>query len=264
MLDPKTTWSRAHDLALVYLSLAFRTDSQLSVDEMDSIVDALGTWRPDLSRDDITEIAMESLAVLLDEHSGDEVFGAIDRLQDTLSESERARALDDVVRIAKSDGVFLGRERTFVSHLARAWAVKQQAATALQQPSQEDEDEDWTLLHDLGLVYIVLAHSTDSKLSDSEIAAMLERMSQWQPDLSESELRAILRDSLAAYAEGPGEEELTRSVSALKKALPFLQRLALLDDLTYIAESDGSFNEFEREMIASLSSAFDVDIRVGS
>ena len=262
MLDPKVSWSRAHDLALVYLALAYGTDSQLSTDEMDTIVSALHSWRQDLAVEDIKEVAMESLAVLLDEDSSTEVFSAIDRLQASLSDEERTRALDDVVRIAQSDGVFLGRERTFVSHLARAWAVKEQAVEALQKPSQEDEDDDWTLLHDLGLVYIVLAHSTDGKLSDSEIAAMLERMSQWHPDLSEADIRSVLREALRVYAEGPGEEELTRAVSALKRALPFLQRLAVLDDLTYIAESDGHFNDFEREMIESLSRAFGVEVRV--
>ena len=262
MLDPKVSWSRAHDLALVYLALAYGTDSQLSTDEMDTIVGALHGWRQDLSVDDIREVTMESLAVLLDEDSSTEVFSAIDRLQESLSTEERNRALEDVVRIAQSDGVFIGRERTFVSHLARAWSVKEQAAEALQKPSQEEDDEDWTLLHDLGLVYIVLAHSTDSKLSDSEIAAMLERMAQWHPDLSEEDIRAILREALRVYAEGPGEEELTRSVSALKRSLPFLQRLAVLDDLTYIAESDGDFNDFEREMIQSLSGAFGVEVRV--
>lgn len=262
MLDPKVSWSRAHDLALVYLALAYGTDSQLTADEMDTIVDALHQWRSDLLLDDIRELVMESLAVLLNEGSRDEAFSAIDRLQSSLSDDERARALDDVVRIARADGVLLGRERTFVSHLARAWSVKEQAAAALQQATQGEEEQGWTLLHDLGLVYIVLAHSTDSKLSDSEIAAMLERMNQWQPDLSETEIREILRESLSAYAQGLGQEEITRAVSSLKETLPFLQRLAVLDDLTYIAEADGTVNEFEREMIASMSRAFDVEVRV--
>ena len=48
MLDPKVSWSRAHDLALVYLALAYGTDSQLSTDEMDTIVGALhGRVLPD-------------------------------------------------------------------------------------------------------------------------------------------------------------------------------------------------------------------------
>ncbi|MDX1740816.1 MAG: TerB family tellurite resistance protein, partial [Rhodothermales bacterium] len=200
MLDPKVSWSRAHDLALVYLALAYGTDSQLSIDEMDTIVSSLHGWRQDLTPDDMREVAMEALAVLLDEESSSEVFSAIDRLHDSLTPEERNRAMEDVVRIAQSDGVFLGRERTFVSHLARAWSVKEQAAEALQKPSQEDDDGDWTLLHDLGLVYIVLAHSTDSKLSDSEIAAMLERMGQWHPDLSEADIRSVLREALQASA----------------------------------------------------------------
>ncbi|NNE46258.1 MAG: TerB family tellurite resistance protein [Rhodothermales bacterium] len=262
MLDPRESWSRVHDLALVYLALAYGTDSQLSASEMDTIVQLLHGWRSDLELDDVRELAMESLAIFLDPDASDEVVVAIDRLHDSLEPDERRRALEDVVRIARADGVLLGRERTFISHLAGAWGLKAQASDALQQASDEEEDEDWTLLHDLGLVYIVLAHSTDSQLSDAEIAAMLERMSQWQPDLAEAEIRDILRDSLAAYAKGPGEEELTRSVSALKNKLPFLQRLAVLDDLTYIAEADGSFNEFEREMITSLSKAFNVAVRV--
>ena len=265
MLDPAEDWSRAHDLALVYFALAYGTDSDLSEDELETTIKSLHAWRPDLSGDEAREIALEALAVLLDADSSDEVVAAIDRLQESLSGEERERALNDIVAIARADGIMLGRERTFISHVAGAWGIKEQAAQLLQQTSSEDPSrDDWTLLHDLGLLYIVLAHSTDNKISNSEIAAMLERLGQWQPELDEPELRTLLHASLRLYSTSPGRDELMRSVSALKQALPHLQRLVVLDDLIYIAECDGDVSEYEQEIINSLSQAFDVHVHLQS
>lgn len=263
MLNPRESWSRAHDLALVYVALAYGTDAKLTDKELSTVADALAAWRPDISADDVRDVIMEALAVLLDDDASDEVIAAIDRLHTALSLDERKQAMMDVMRIARADGVLLGRERTFIAHLANAWALKSEAAQMLAQSSPvAAQDNDWSLLHDLGLLYIVLAHSTDNKLSDSEIAAMLERMGQWQPEFDEQEIRAVLREALRIYSQSPGRDELVRSVSALKEALPFLQRVAVLDDLTYIAESDGSVNDYEREIISSMSQAFDVQVRL--
>ncbi len=262
MSHPREAWSRIHDLALVYVALAYGTDSQLSDSEIDTVVTALHRWRPDISINDVREIVLEALAILLDEDASDEVVAAIDRLQSSLSAEERRTALEDVVQIAQADGVILGRERTFISHLARAWSVKSEAADLLQQTSAAaDEDAEWSLLHDLGLIYIVMAHSTDNKLSDPEIAAMVERLNQWQPELSEPEVRVVLRESLQVYSKEPDRDELMRSVLALRDSLPFLQRVAVLDDLSYIAASDGAMNEHEQQMISTLSKAFKVDVR---
>ncbi|MBT8400887.1 MAG: TerB family tellurite resistance protein [Rhodothermia bacterium] len=262
MLNPSEDWSRSHDLALVYVALAYGTDSNLSDDELETTVQALCAWRPDLDEETMREVALEALAVFLDANSSDEVVAAIDRLRKSLSEEEREKALNDIVSIARADGIVIGRERTFISHVAGAWGVKRQAAALLQQASPDELRDDWNLLHDLGLLYIVLAHSSDNELSDSEIAAMVERLSQWQPELNESQIRDILRESLQFYSKGPGVEEIRKSVSSLKQALPYLQRVAVLDDMIYIAESDGVVSDSEQEIMSSLSQAFGVQVRL--
>ena len=91
---------------------------------------------------------------------------------------------------------------------------------------------------------------------------MLERMGQWQPELSEEQIREVLRTSLKFYSTTPGRDEIMRSVASLKQSLPYLQRIAVLDDLTYIAESDGEVSERELEIVSAVSSAFDVQVRM--
>ena len=263
MTNLKDTWTRAHDLALVFVAIAYGTDYCLSDEEMASMVEALKRWSPASDDDDLREVALEAVAIFTEEGASSEVGLAISRLKEVLTRDERRQALEDVVRIAESDGVVLGTERSFVSVLAAAWDVRSKAAILLQEASATGgTPQEWTLLHDLGLLYIVVAHSTDNDLSDTEIAAILERLKRWQPNLDEGGLRAIIRRSLRFYSTGVQRADLQLSVSSLKDALPKIQRIAVLDDLTFIAESDGAISQNERDVIASVAKAFDLEVHL--
>lgn len=263
MTSSKDTWTRLHDLAMVYLALAYGTDKILSDEELETIVSSLKSWDSNLEHNEIQELVVETMAVFLEGNSNDEVVDCIKSLKKSLSPDERVRALKDVVDIARADGIVLGSEHNLISVLANVWEVK----TAIDPDaasSMEDRADDWSLAHDIGLMYVVIAHGGDSKLEDSEIKAMIERMSQWHPDLEEGDVRTILRASLSFYASEPGQEALRESIQSIKDSLPAAQRLAVLDDLIHIAGADGNVDENEKEMIGSIAKRLDVSIRLVS
>lgn len=255
MTESNDTWTRTHDLALILIALAYGTDRRLDESELEAIVDAIAGWRPGKNRDEAQEIVMETVAVYLEADVETEVINSINTLRKVLTPEQRKRALEDAARVAQADGVYLGSERSLVSVLATAWEVKQM-------PLEDDDDEVWTVMHDLGLVFIALAHGADSDLSDPEIKAILDRLGQWQPDKSETEIRSILREALAFYSTQPADTEFGRSIASIKMSFPIPQRLAVLDDLIHVARSDGEITEHEHSMIATLSRALGVGVRL--
>lgn len=263
MIKSNETWTRTHDLALVYVALAYGTDNALADEEVESIMGTLQKWEKNLTREHVQEIVLEAMAIYLQENASIEVTRTIRALSQSLSENERKQALEDVVHIAEADGVLLSSESSLITSLAEIWGVKADAQALLEQTSATvAENPSWSLLHDMSLICIVLAHSTDNDLAESEIGAILERLHHWQPDLSGEELRGVVSEALQFYSSQPDRESLEASLKAIKKTLPPIQRLAFLDDLVHIAHADGVLNDNEQEMIKSLSNAWGVEVKI--
>ncbi|NND72772.1 MAG: hypothetical protein HKN43_14440 [Rhodothermales bacterium] len=256
-------WTRLHDLAMVFLALAYGTDKVLSDEELDTIVDVLRDWRGDLEVKVVQEVVVETLAVFLEGSPNDEVVDSIISLSKSLSREERIRAIEDAVRIAKADGIVLGSEQTLISSLATTWKIKTDMRVQdAMSVGTHNRPEGWTLLHDIGLLYVVIAHGGDNRLDEREITAMIDRMSPWSPELDEGGIRKILRTALSFYASEPGPEALRESVASIEDSLPAPQRLAVLDDLIHIAGADGHVNDNEKEMIESLARTLDVNVNL--
>jgi uncharacterized tellurite resistance protein B-like protein len=263
-MSTQETWTHIHDLALVYIALAYGSDHRLTDDELTLLTQKLMLWGDDLSLADVQEVVLEAMTVYLEAPSQDEVLRSVKSLSRTLSTDSLRRALDDVMHIAEADGVLLHRERGLIGALADLWEVKATAEFLLQRTTAlVPAHPGWSLLHDMCLVFIVLAHSTDNDLSEEEIGAIIERLWEWQPQLDEAAVRSIIAESLTYYASGPGQDVLENAVRNLREAFPALQRLALLDDLVRIAEADGVVDEHETEMIVALSRAWNVNVRFG-
>lgn len=258
------TWTQSHDLALLFLAIAYGTDQSLSDEEVDAIESALSDW-PSSQALETKEIVMEAMAIHLEEGTQDEFTRAMVALKKNLSMDERCMALEQTMRVAEADGVLLASERSLILKLADAWEVKATGARLLEQTTAAKEDlPEWSLLHDIALIYLVMAHSTDNDLNDHEIAAVVERLQGWQPELPERDIREVLRTALRFYAAGPDQEALRKSLTAIKENLPLYQRLALLNDLIFVAESDGRFGPEEKKMFESLSKALGYDIPADS
>ncbi|MFW5973060.1 MAG: TerB family tellurite resistance protein [Bacteroidota bacterium] len=264
MTPPRDTWTRTHDLALVYVAVAYGADSDLADSEISVITEALHRWREDLSVQEVREMVIEAMAVFLEGEATTEVPASMHSLGNELSDAERQRALEDIVHIAEADGVLLTSERSFVSVMARTWGLKELGEDLLMRSRAESKEDvpEWTLFHDLGLIYVVMAHSTDNDLSSGEIEAIIERLRDWREGMTDEAVRDIVRTALAVYGQQPDEALLQASVGSIRQHLPIIQRLAALDDLIYIAEIDGPVNEYEREMIRSLAEAWQLGIRL--
>lgn len=263
-MSSSEAWTTSHDLALIYIALAYGTDHELSEEEMATLTDALREWAnlPDDAR--IQEIVMEAATAFLESDARAEVRRAIDDLADELSLTERRQALRDVMRIAEADGVLLEREQGLIHIVADAWSLKDMSEELLRDTSVvvQRKGENWGLIHELAFLYIIVAHSSNDDLATEEIEAILERLQEWQPDQSRKELREIMRRALQVYADEPTQSIIEGSVRALKEALAVVQRLAVLDDLATVAKADGALTATERELIRNLSQAWDVNVRL--
>ncbi len=259
----RDTWTRSHDLALVYVALAFGTDADLTDEELRAILGRIGYWRSYFPLEEVQVVIMEALTVFMEENAEAEVLRSIETLSSILSEEERRRALEDIIHIAGADGIILKSERSLINFLARTWNLKPLSQDLLEASnSVVEEAPDWSIMHDLSLVYVTMAHSTDNELSRPEIDAIISRLGDWHEELTEEEVREIIRSTLALYAKGPDEEVLRQSVTSIRELLPIVQRLAALDDLFYIAEADGKVNEHEQSMLTTLANAWGLAIRM--
>lgn len=263
MPDHDDSWTYKHDLALILVALAYGTDHQLSDGELETITETLDEWEQ-LGDAPAREVALEALVVYGEGHAAvTDVIESMRALCAVLDQEARVEVLEQVVALAEADGLLLNSERSLIATLADVWELKAQAHGLIEESSVDEEEKpDWSLLHDIALVSVVLAHSTDGDLSDPEIAAILERLNEWQPELEQEEVRRVLREALSFYSDEPAQQALYDSVAAIKEIMPVVQRLSILDDLSYIAEADGIVNEHEEEMLQSLAKAWDIHIRL--
>lgn len=262
------SWTTAHDLSLVYVALAYGTDHDLTDDELNVIVERLSRWNPPSAALEeegkrVQKIVTEAMNVYLDgEEDGREVADSVEKLGRELDTEERRHALEDAMRIAEADGVLLSSEQNLITALADAWDLREVGEQLLgESPMEVEAGQEWSLLHDLGLVYVVVAHATDEELSEAEIQAILGWMQEWHEEISEDEAREVLREVLRFYGEQPPGEALEASMRAIKETLPVVQRLVALEDLMSLASVEGNYNQHKREMIEDLADAWEVPIR---
>lgn len=263
-MSPSESWTTSHDLALIYIALAYGTDHDLSEEEMSALTEALREWIVIPDDAHIQEVVMEAATAFLEGDAQEEVRRSIDDLSEELTFAERRHALQDVIRIAEADGVLLEREQGLIHVLADAWSLKQISAELIEDTSAvvQRKGEDWGLIHELAFLYIVVAHSANNDLSSEEIDVMLDRLHEWQPERSREDIRDVFRRSLQVYADEPEQSLIQESVEVLKDALPLVQRLTVLDDLSTVAHANGGVTGNERELIMYLAQAWDVNVRL--
>ena len=257
------SWTHIHDIALVFLTLAYSTDSNLTDGEVDAISAAIRKWKPDLSDQEIHEIVLESASVFFESDAEKEFVQSVRSLGEALKIEQRRDVLEDVMRVAEADGVLLNSEQNLLSVLASAWDIKATKDRLIDETSARlENDPEWSVMHDIALMYLIMGHSADGELNDVEIRTMIDRLGEWEPGLSEEELRSILRTALQYYSQSPDAEDIQDSINALKDALRRSQRLIILDDLITIAKSDGEVTSEEREIAESLSAAWRIGVRI--
>lgn len=261
-LNANETWTRAHDLALLLITVGYSSEQDLTDEELDSVFESIARWRPDDTMDEVREIVFEAVAVFQESDIDEEVARSIRSLKTSLSREQRERAMRDVLAVAEADGIIQNNERSLLAVVGDIWDIQETQESMLEESSATPEEKpEWSVLHDITLVYIVLAHGSDGILSEEEIGAILKRLAFWQPELEESDLRDIFRDALQFYSTGPDKDDLTESTDAINEHLTKAQRMSVVNDLVYIGEIDGPLTEYETDMVEQVALLWTVELR---
>lgn len=250
-MSESDTWTTVHDVAFVYVSMAFAPDHQIAERELLLLRDALQSWLPEAEEGDVEVILMEVLAALTDPEGKDELLPALRRLYESLNEEERQRVVENCLRISEADGQMRLRERRFIHSVADALGVRRYANTLLRLTTLESED--WTLLHDIALMGVIVAHTSDDKVKPVEVHAILDMLAGWVPEDMASCVQDVLEDVLITYGRQPTSEAISRSVFSIRDNLKRPQRLAFIEDLYLVAGSDGEVLDGEFETISQIA-----------
>ncbi|MBE2185235.1 MAG: TerB family tellurite resistance protein [Rhodothermales bacterium] len=254
-MDALPSEQTLHDLALVFVALAYGADHHFGDDELDRVVDTLAQWDDRVDVERAKEAVLEAVALFYDDEgeADDLLLEALRRLYESLTQDAREAALEDALAIAEADGRLLYSEIAFIDTLAEAWHLKRQVESRLA-ASTASREADWSLLHDVALVYQVVAHSDERRLDADTVAAMVERLREWRPGMTDDEATHMLRRAADYYA---GRSEAVRDAAErLLDALPLLYRLALVSDLYTIAQADGKVLPAERTAIEAFKKAW--------
>lgn len=124
--------------------------------------------------------------------------------------------------------------------------------------SERDTHPEWTLTHDLGLIYLALALGADDDLDAAELEALTGKLEQWQPE-GTVPIASILHEVILMYVGSSGEQMLETAIVSLRDRLPKLSRMAVLGDLADLASADGIVAMQEIDFIQQLAREWDVD-----
>lgn len=260
-MDTSEEWTTAHDLALIYCSLAC-VDRDLTDDEVAAIEDLL-TERGSLSADRTAAGVVQEAARAL-KQSQKEVRRAVRRVDRDLSPEERRETLHHLLRIAEADGVLLDSERELIHSLANAWDLKPLSDEGNGNFSAVDgrRGEGWTGIHELAFLFVQVGQDADESLASDTLTVMARRLHEWQPEQSTEEVRKVLRRALQAYAERSEDPLIHDCVKGLREVLSPVQQLIVLDDLYTVAGAEEPPTPSQRQHIRSLAQAWGIGVRL--
>lgn len=116
-----------------------------------------------------------------------------------------------------------------------------------------------TLLHDLALLYLGLAHGADQKLDPAETKQIAASLRRWQPDKDPALIDHVIREATLTYLNGTDSGRMTEAVHVLKDSLSQDLRTIILRDLAAIARADGEILSEERDFIKKIADDWDLD-----
>ena len=117
-----------------------------------------------------------------------------------------------------------------------------------------------SVLHDLALLYLGLAHGADGSLDPAETKEIALKLREWQPHKDPALIDHVLRDATMTYLNG-GSDDLQEVVVSLKDLLDDEVRLSILHDLNDIAHADGKVNTGESSFVNHLAEVWDVNYK---
>lgn len=122
------SWGVLHDLAFIYLVLAYGTDQDLDAGETHVILQRLREWHPGMQPREVEALLDLARARYAQGAQLDQLQRSIEAVRVHLPAEQRQAVLDDLVHIANADGVFLDSEEDLINELLVAWGLDPSAA----------------------------------------------------------------------------------------------------------------------------------------
>src|SRR5690606_35981835 len=99
---------------------------------------------------------------------------------------------------------------------------------------------DWTVTHDLALIYLALTHGAEEELDSSEVDAMARKLSEWGQDVEIDRRKTIMREVMLVYMGSTGEQLVETAHASERETTPEPSRIAILNDAADVAAADGT------------------------
>ena len=125
---------------------------------------------------------------------------------------------------------------------------------------------DWTILHDLGLVYLFLAFNTDEDLSDDEWNVIGDKIRDWieEDDPNDWILKKIMDAVVDRYKKcdelvKQGIDPFKDAIFSIKEKLTTEQLKQVVKDMVEISKADGTVHELEKRFVQMLCGVWEAD-----
>ncbi len=115
-----------------------------------------------------------------------------------------------------------------------------------------------TLLHDLALLYLGLAHGADEDLDPKETMEIASKLRRWQPDKDPALIDHVMREAMLTYLNGATDQRMHEAAQILGGKLKHDLLKAILGDLVDIARADGSVVANEKSFIAEIAEVWNL------
>lgn len=121
---------------------------------------------------------------------------------------------------------------------------------------------EWSIMHDLAVIYLALTHGTDEQLNDSEKQAMAQKLEEWFKVEDRDRIHQVLTEAMRAYSREDSDRRIRTSVDSVGEEMNRGLRIAVLDDLSDIASADGRVLHGEKSLLQHLADAWGIEKEV--
>ena len=121
-----------------------------------------------------------------------------------------------------------------------------------------ENDDDWTSVHDVGIMYVACAYRGDREMDDSERNAVQALLLLRFPEVAPLEASRIVSRVFLTYLSPTGSAMLTAAVHSLGQSLSRSDRAEIVKDLSGIASTDGLVYPAEADFITRVAREWQV------
>jgi hypothetical protein len=179
---------------------------------------------------------------------------------------ESFHSWDEVIEWAmEPDG--MKDDSDIVSDETEPETEKSPMATAMSEAYSNVGGGKYNVLHAITYIYLVLAHLTDSDLSNVEKTLIKKKLQKYCDEYDDIPIDEVVADTTSWYDEGTDEDRLANRVKQFDAIGEFLKgsdwfekglQEEFLQDMVDVAKVDDNFHKYEKQVIRDLAELWSV------